>query len=107
MPTVDVIMPAHNAAKYLRTAIESVVAQTFDDWRIILVDDGSTDETPEIARLFVERLGAKLKYIRQKNKGPAAARNAAIRNSSAEFLALLDADDIWLHFRLSESLSVF
>jgi glycosyltransferase involved in cell wall biosynthesis len=107
MPTVDVIIPAYNAAKYLSKAIESVIAQTFDDWRIILVDDGSTDETPEIARPFVEQLGAKLKYVRQDNRGLPAARNTAIRNSSAEFLALLDADDVWLPCRLFESLKAF
>jgi glycosyltransferase involved in cell wall biosynthesis len=107
MPTIDVIIPAYNAAKYLPVAIESVIAQTFADWRIILVDDGSTDETPEIARMFLEQLGAKLKYVRQDNKGLPAARNTAIRNSSAEFLALLDADDVWLPCRLSESLRAF
>ena len=107
MPTVDVIVPAYNAAQYLAAAIESVVAQTFGDWRMILVDDGSTDGTPEIARTYVERLGAKLKYVRQHNQGVSAARNTAIRNSSAEFLALLDGDDVWLPHRLSESLKVF
>lgn len=107
MPTVDVIVPAYNAAKYLLKAIESVIAQTFVDWRIILVDDGSTDETPEIVRPFIEQLGPKLKYVTQNNKGMSAARNTAIRNSSAEFLALLDADDVWLPCRLSESLRAF
>jgi len=63
MPTVDVIVPAYNAAQYLAAAIESVVAQTFGDWRMILVDDGSTDGTPEIARTYVERLGAKLEFF--------------------------------------------
>ena len=58
MPKVDVIIPAYNAAKYLSIAIESVVSQTFDDWRIILVDDGSTDNTAELAASFGDRLGA-------------------------------------------------
>ena len=107
MPTVDVIIPAYNAAKYLPVAIESVVAQTFEDWRILLVDDGSTDNTAEVVAPFIERLGSKLNYIRQPNGGLPAARNAAIRNSSAEFLALLDADDIWLPDRLTESLKCF
>jgi glycosyltransferase involved in cell wall biosynthesis len=107
MPIVDVIIPAYNAAKYLPIAIESVVAQTFKDWRILLVDDGSTDNTAEVVAPFVEQLGPKLKYIKQANGGLPAARNAAIRNSSAEFLALLDADDIWLPNRLAESLKSF
>ena len=107
MPEVDVIIPAYNAAKYLADAIESVVAQTFKDWRILLVDDGSTDSTPEVAAPFIERLGPRLKYIRQANAGLPAARNTAILNSSAEFLALLDADDIWLPHRLAESVKSF
>jgi glycosyltransferase involved in cell wall biosynthesis len=107
MATVDVIIPAFNAAKYLPFAIQSVVSQTFDDWRILLVDDGSTDNTPEVVAPFLERLGPKLKYIRQNNRGLPAARNTAIRNSTAEFFALLDADDVWLPCRLSESLKVF
>src|ERR1700731_3001106 len=107
MPKVDVIIPAYNAARYLPFAIESVMAQTFDDWRILLVDDGSTDDTAEVVAPYRERLGDKLKYIKQANGGLPAARNAAIRNSSAEFLALLDADDIWLPNRLEESLKVF
>ena len=65
MPIVDVIIPAYNAAKYLPIAIESVVAQTFEDWRILLVDDGSTDNTAEVVAPFIERLGSKLKYIKQ------------------------------------------
>src|ERR1700761_2954923 len=107
MSKVDVIIPAYNAAKYLPMAISSVIGQTFDDWTILLVDDGSTDNTPEVVAPFVDQLGPKLKYIRQANGGLPAARNAAIRNSSAEFLALLDADDIWLPNRLAESLKSF
>ncbi len=107
MPKVDVIIPAYNAVKYLPAAIESVVAQTFEDWRIVLVDDGSTDNTTEVVAPFIKQLGPKLKYIKQPNSGLPAARNAAIHNSSAEFLALLDADDVWLPFRLTESLMRF
>jgi glycosyltransferase involved in cell wall biosynthesis len=107
MATVDVIIPTFNSAKYLPFAIESVMSQTFDDWRILLVDDGSTDTTMEAITPFLNQLGPKLKFIKQTNSGPAAARNNAIRNSSAEFLALLDADDVWLPSRLSESLRCF
>lgn len=107
MATVDIIIPAYNAARYLPAAIESVIAQTFEDWRIVLVDDGSTDNTADVVAPFVYRLGPKLKYIKQSNRGLPAARNVAIANSSAEFLALLDADDVWLPCRLSESLKCF
>jgi glycosyltransferase involved in cell wall biosynthesis len=107
MPTVDIIMPAFNAAKYLTSALDSVASQTFQDWCIVLVDDGSTDETCDVLSPYIERLGDKFKYIRTCNAGPSAARNAAIRNSSSEFLAFLDADDVWLPGRLAASLKRF
>jgi glycosyltransferase involved in cell wall biosynthesis len=107
MPKVDVIIPSYNTAKYLPMAIESVERQTFHDWKILLVDDGSTDNTEEVAAPFIDRLGSRIKYIRQPNAGLPAARNTAIRSSSSEFLALLDADDVWLPSRLAESLRSF
>jgi glycosyltransferase involved in cell wall biosynthesis len=107
MPTVDVIIPTYNSARYLPTSIESVMAQTFDDWKILLVDDGSTDDTAEVIAPYVERLGSKLQYIRQKNGGVSAARNTGLRHVTAEFVALLDADDVWLPCRLAESLKCF
>lgn len=107
MSTVDVIIPAYNAVRFLPAALDSVISQTFEDWRILLVDDGSKDNIAEIVAPYQERLGPKLKFIRQENAGLPAARNAAIRNSDAEFLALLDADDVWLPWRLEESLKSF
>jgi glycosyltransferase involved in cell wall biosynthesis len=106
MATVGIIIPAFNAAKYLPVALESVFSQTFDDWQILLVDDGSTDNTAEVITPFLDRFGSKIKYIKQDNRGLPAARNTAIRASTTEFLALLDADDVWLPCRLSESLKV-
>ncbi|HEV2619783.1 MAG TPA: glycosyltransferase family A protein [Acidobacteriaceae bacterium] len=107
MPKVDVIIPSYNTAKYLPIALESVISQTFADWRIVLVDDGSTDDTAEVVAPYIARLGPKLKYIKQPNAGLPAARNTAIKNASAELLALLDADDIWLPHRLEESVKAF
>jgi glycosyltransferase involved in cell wall biosynthesis len=106
MATVDVIIPAFNAAKYLPLALESVLSQTFHDWQILLVDDGSTDNTEEVVAPFLERLGSRIQYIKQKKRGISAARNSAIRASTSEFLAPLDADDVWLPCRLAESLKV-
>ncbi|SFS16746.1 Glycosyl transferase family 2 [Granulicella pectinivorans] len=107
MPVVDIIIPAYNAAAYLSLTIESVIAQTFQDWRIVLVDDGSTDETASIAAAYSASLGDKFLLISQQNRGLPSARNAAMRASSAEFLALLDADDLWLPHRLAASLAPF
>jgi glycosyltransferase involved in cell wall biosynthesis len=105
--TFDIIIPAYNAARYLPAAIESVISQTFGDWRIILVNDGSTDSTAAIADEYQRKLGDRMLVVTQANAGLPAARNVAIRNSSAEFLAILDADDIWLPCRLAESLKSF
>lgn len=103
MATFDVIIPAYNAETYLSQALDSVVAQSFTDWRILLIDDGSQDRTADIAASYQDRLGSKLKYIRQVNAGVSAARNTAIRHATANFLALLDADDVWLPMRLQKT----
>ncbi len=107
MPTVDIILPAYNAAHFLPMALDSVMGQSFADWRILLVDDGSTDETSAIAARYAEWLGPKLLYLHQENRGLPAARNTAIHHAEAEFLALLDADDVWLPHRLEASLKLF
>ena len=104
---VDIIVPAYNAARHLAEAIESVILQDFDDWRIILVNDGSTDETATIAARYKQQLDARMLVITQPNSGLPAARNAAIKASNAEFLAILDADDVWLPCRLGKSLRAF
>jgi glycosyltransferase involved in cell wall biosynthesis len=106
MATVDVIIPVFNAARYLPIALESVYGQTFSDWHIVLVDDGSTDNTTEVIAPYLARFGSRITYIRRTNQGPSAARNAAIRASTSEFIALLDADDAWLPCRLLESMTI-
>jgi len=106
MAIVDIIVPAFNAAKYLPFALQSVLSQTFEDWRVLLVDDGSTDNTEQVVASFRDRFGSRIQYIRQENRGLPAARNTAIRASSGEFLALLDADDVWFPNRLEESLKI-
>jgi glycosyltransferase involved in cell wall biosynthesis len=107
MATVGVIIPAFNAARYLPFALESVSLQTFEDWQILLVDDGSTDNTAEVVAPFLERFGSRIQYIKQNNRGLPAARNTAIRASTTEYLALLDADDVWLPCRLEDSIKAF
>ena len=107
MPTVDVIVPAYNAAQFLPAALDSVIAQTFADWRILLIDDGSQDDTPEIGRRYADRLGDRFCYLRQANAGLPAARNTAIRHATADLMALLDADDVWLPRRLELSVAAF
>lgn len=101
MPKVSVIIPTYNCARYLGQAIESVMNQTYRDVEIIVVDDGSTDETSQI----MDKYGANVHYIRQDNRGMSAARNRAIDSSSGELIALLDADDWWEPTKLEEQVS--
>ncbi len=89
--SVSVIIPAYNAQDFLRRAIESVLVQTYRDFEIIVVDDGSTDQSEEIVSSF----GDRVRYIWQENRGLGGARNTGIRASQAEFIGLLDADDEW------------
>ncbi len=100
MPTVSVIIPTFNCAQFLPFAIDSVLKQTYPDFEMIIVDDGSTDNTPEIIKPYLVNHPSKIKYIWQPNKGLAIARNTAINNSTGEYIALLDADDAWLPDKL-------
>src|SRR3954451_23570366 len=90
LPLVSVIIPVHNGAKYLRAALESVFAQTYSPFEVIVVDDGSVDESGVIAQSFND-----VRYIHQANQGVAAARNNGIGAARGEFLAFLDQDDLW------------
>lgn len=85
-------MPAYNAGPYIEESIRSVLGQDYQNIELIVVDDGSKDGTPELA----EQFGNRVKILRQKNAGPAAARNRGIAAASGELIAFLDADDVWL-----------
>jgi len=95
MPPVSVIMPAFNVEHYIAEAIESVLAQTFTDCRLVIVDDGSTDRTLAIAERYRDAFPDRIVLLSQDNRGVAAARNRAIAACRAEVFALLDADDAW------------
>lgn len=91
MPKTSIIIPAFNASKYLIETIESVINGTFNDYEIIVIDDGSTDNTFELASQFKDKVRA----IKQKNIGMSATRNRGIEESDSKYIALLDADDVW------------
>lgn len=97
MIKISVIIPTFNRALFLGAAIDSVLSQTYKNIELIVVDDGSNDNTKEILKSY----GDKLKYCFQENKGPASARNRGIEESSAEFIAFLDSDDRWDKNKLS------
>ena len=92
-PTVSVIIPAYHVASYIAEALDSVFSQTFRDFEVIVVDDGSPDRE-ELRRVLQPYFG-RIVHLEQENKGLSAARNAAIRASRGRHVALLDADDIW------------
>ncbi len=92
MPQVSVIIPTYNRARYIARAVESVLSQTYRDFEIIVVDDGSSDNTPQV----LERYADRIRYVFQENAGPGAARNLGIRVSTGEYLAFLDSDDMWM-----------
>jgi glycosyltransferase involved in cell wall biosynthesis len=96
MPTLSVVIPTHNREKYLAQAINSVLRQSYRDYEIIVVDDGSTDKTAKL----VASLSPPVRYIYQENKGPSAARNTGIINADGRYIAFLDSDDKFLPEKL-------
>ena len=101
-PLISIIMPVYNGEKFIQDAIDSVFAQTVSDFELIVVDDGSTDATLAI----LEAYGDRLTVLRQQNSGHAAARNAAARISRGQWIAMIDADDLWHPEKLAQQLSV-
>ena len=102
-PTISVVMPAFNAAQHIRQSIQSVLEQTFDDWDLIVIDDGSTDETAAVAGSFSD---SRIRCLSRENGGQAAARNTGIVNTHGEYIAFLDADDLWLPEKLDRQLEI-
>ncbi len=99
-PLVSVIIPAYNAEQFIEQAIQSVLAQTFQAYEIIVVDDGSTDKTQDILRGFKGQIHC----IFQENCGPSSARNAGIKIAQGEYIGFLDADDLWTPTKLEVQL---
>jgi len=95
-PVVSVIVPTYNRQALLPRALDSVVAQTFDNWEIVLVDDGSTDGTEDVAARYREQLKERFTYIRQPNQGSSNARNHGMDACNGRFVAFLDSDDEFL-----------
>lgn len=102
-PKVSIIIPTCNRANYLAEALNSVQSQTYNDFELIVVDDGSTDDTEEI----IKKTSQKIKYFYQENKGVSAARNKGILNSSGEFISFLDSDDLWEKRKLEKQVDFF
>ena len=106
MPAVSVITPAYNAVAFIAQTIEAVRAQTFEDWELVIVDDGSTDGTTDLIAEYQDRDG-RIRLLHQANAGPSAARNHAMRQARGEFFAFLDSDDTWDPEYLERQLALF
>ena len=105
-PKVSIILPTYNRAHIIEKAIQSVLNQTYQDFEIIIIDDGSKDDTKKIIRGFQEK-DNRIKYIRfEENKGAAAARNAGIKMSKGEYITFQDSDDEWLPEKLEKQMKI-
>jgi len=96
VPKVSVIVPVYNRAHYLGTTLDTLLTQTFRDYEILVVDDGSSDAIGDV----MARHGHRVRYLRQDNAGPAAARNLGIESTDSRYIAFVDSDDLWLPHRL-------
>ena len=101
---ISVVIPVHNGEKYLAQAIESVLGQTFRDFELLIVDDGSTDRSAEIIRTYTER-DPRVRCLSQENRGVAAAGNLGLQEARAEWVARLDADDVFLPEKLERQVA--
>jgi glycosyltransferase involved in cell wall biosynthesis len=102
-PLVSCIVPVFNGERYLREALDSILSQTYRPLEVIVVDDGSTDGTEALVRLFGERI----RSLQQTNQGPAAARNLGLSVAAGEFVTFLDADDLWHPEKLARQIACF
>jgi glycosyltransferase involved in cell wall biosynthesis len=103
-PLVSVIIPTYNGERYLEGALESIFTQTYKNYEVIVVDDGSV--TDSVARICDKYKGG-IKYIRQQNKGLAAARNTGIKSSCGEYISFLDDDDVWYPEKLEKQVTFY
>ncbi len=102
-PRVSVIIPTYNRGWILEEAVDSVLAQTYTDFELIVVDDGSTDDT----RALLQPYGQRIAYVHQDNQGVSAARNTGLRLARGELIALLDSDDLWKPAKLARQVAFF
>ena len=104
-PTVSINLCCYNSEKYLRETLESVVNQTYQDWELVIINDGSTDSTESIIKEYIE-LGYPIVYLYHENMGLAYSRNEAINRSQGEYIAFIDHDDLWLLDKLEKQVQI-
>ncbi|MFC3121996.1 glycosyltransferase family 2 protein [Agaribacter flavus] len=105
-PLISIVMPVYNRAQFLSEAFASIQAQSYENWELIIVDDGSTDNSLSTINKLSQNIGKQVvKIIQQQNKGPAGARNTGIAEASGDYLAFFDSDDLWLEHHLKNSIA--
>jgi glycosyltransferase involved in cell wall biosynthesis len=102
---VSIIMPAYNSERYIAESIKSVIAQTYQNWELIIIDDGSTDNTPRIVNQY-KKNEKRIKYFYQANQKQGKARNNGIKKSRGSLIAFLDSDDLWMPERLKRQVEI-
>lgn len=106
MKLVSIILPTFNRAKFLPNSLEAIKKQTYENWELIVVDDGSTDDTQQVLECSLLSFKNETKVISQTNKGPANARNSGIKAAKGDFIAFYDSDDLWIDEHLEKCLSI-
>lgn len=101
-PTISIILPTYNRARFLPQALASIRGQQWTDWELIIVDDGSTDETAEIIGVLTAEIPQSVKFIRQENQGAYGARNTGLDHATGKYIAFFDSDDEWLPHHLAD-----
>lgn len=106
-PTVSIVLPTYNRAKFLPQAFESICGQTFADWELIVVDDGSKDNTRELVEAFADTVKQPVCYVYQENQGAYGARNTGVDRAHGLYVAFFDSDDYWLPHHLQDCVAAF
>lgn len=106
MPKVSVIIPTFNRSQLISESIDSVFSQTYKNFEIIIIDDGSTDNTKKVIEYYIKTYGDKIRYFYQDNQGAASARNKGLDVARGEYIAFLDTDDIWLPKKLEKQVNI-
>ena len=109
IPAISIVTPFWNAARFLEESVASIFAQTYRDWELLLVDDGSTDGSVAIARACAERHPERvrsLEHVDRRNRGISASLNLGVARSGGEYVAILDSDDVWLPGKLEEQVAI-
>lgn len=105
-PKVSINLCCYNSEPFLRDTLESIINQTYEDWELVIINDGSTDSTEAIVKEYIEK-GYPIVYHYQKNHGLGYSRNEALKRSSGEFIAFIDHDDMWLPYKLEKQVAIF